>query len=41
MEGELAAADPAEYARLMEKKQSRWEEGLQMYSTVDELVSTE
>ncbi|KAJ7790911.1 hypothetical protein B0H14DRAFT_3501152 [Mycena olivaceomarginata] len=40
-EGELADADPAEYARLMEKKQSRWEQGLQMYSTVDELVKTE
>ncbi|KAJ7894459.1 hypothetical protein B0H14DRAFT_2334379, partial [Mycena olivaceomarginata] len=40
-EGKLADADPAEYARLMEKKQSRWEEGLQMYSTVDELVKTD
>jgi hypothetical protein len=40
-EGELADADPAEYARLMEKKQLRWEKGLHMYSTVDELVKTE
>ncbi|KAJ7857275.1 hypothetical protein B0H14DRAFT_3085238 [Mycena olivaceomarginata] len=40
-EGELADTDPAEYARLVEKKQSRWEEGLQMYSTVDELVQNE
>ncbi|KAJ7823214.1 hypothetical protein B0H14DRAFT_3470192 [Mycena olivaceomarginata] len=40
-EGELADTDPAEYARLMEKKQSRWEEGLQIYSTVDEIENTE
>ncbi|KAJ7310667.1 hypothetical protein DFH08DRAFT_718702, partial [Mycena albidolilacea] len=28
MEGELADADPAEYTRLMEKKQLQWENGL-------------
>ncbi|KAJ7846631.1 hypothetical protein B0H14DRAFT_2584082 [Mycena olivaceomarginata] len=40
-EGELADTDPAEYARLMEKKQLRREEGLQIYSTVDEFANTE
>jgi hypothetical protein len=40
-EGELADTDPAEYARLVEKKQSRREEGLQIYSTVDEFANTE
>ncbi|KAJ7792122.1 hypothetical protein B0H14DRAFT_3094302 [Mycena olivaceomarginata] len=40
-EGELAEEDPAEYARLVEKKQSRWEEGLALFSTVDELVASE
>ncbi|KAJ7878588.1 hypothetical protein B0H14DRAFT_3858815 [Mycena olivaceomarginata] len=40
-EGELADTDPAEYARLMEKKQLQREEGLQIYSTVDEFANTE
>jgi hypothetical protein len=40
-EGELAEEDPAEYACLVEKKQSRWEEGLALFSTVDELVASE
>ncbi|KAJ7801387.1 hypothetical protein B0H14DRAFT_2386470, partial [Mycena olivaceomarginata] len=40
-EGELAEEDPAGYAHLVEEKRSRWEMGLQMFSTVDELVTTE
>ncbi|KAJ7728795.1 hypothetical protein B0H14DRAFT_2640593 [Mycena olivaceomarginata] len=36
-QGDLAEADPAEYPRLVQKKQSRWEMGLQMFSVIDEL----
>ncbi|KAJ7254621.1 hypothetical protein B0H12DRAFT_1016828 [Mycena haematopus] len=35
---ELAEKDPAEYQRLMEKKESRWEEGLAMFSKAEELL---
>ncbi|KAJ7862608.1 hypothetical protein B0H14DRAFT_3863084 [Mycena olivaceomarginata] len=38
-EGEVAEADPEEYARLVEEKQSRWEMGLEMFSTIDEVVN--
>ncbi|KAJ7859048.1 hypothetical protein B0H14DRAFT_3085015 [Mycena olivaceomarginata] len=40
-QGDLAEADPAEYPRLVQKKQSRWEMGLQMFSVIDELVNHE
>ncbi|KAF8158739.1 hypothetical protein K438DRAFT_1909999 [Mycena galopus ATCC 62051] len=39
-QAELEAEDPAEYARMAEKKESRWEEGLQLFSTVSELLDT-
>ncbi|KAJ7834144.1 hypothetical protein B0H14DRAFT_2363952 [Mycena olivaceomarginata] len=35
---ELARDDPAEYARLMAKRETRWQEGLSYFSTVDELL---
>ncbi|KAJ7202707.1 hypothetical protein B0H12DRAFT_1206336 [Mycena haematopus] len=34
---QLAAQDPEEYTRLMRLKDSRWEDGLRMFSTVEEL----
>ncbi|KAJ7858437.1 hypothetical protein B0H13DRAFT_1640464 [Mycena leptocephala] len=37
---QLAAQDPVEYERLMELKESRWEEGLKLFSTVEELLDT-
>ncbi|KAJ7195404.1 hypothetical protein B0H12DRAFT_1038716 [Mycena haematopus] len=37
---QLATEDPAEFARMMERKASRWEEGLAFYSKVDELLGT-
>jgi hypothetical protein len=40
-EDELAAADPAEYERMMELKSSRWEMGINLFSTLDELVANE
>ncbi|KAJ6552583.1 hypothetical protein DFH09DRAFT_1319034 [Mycena vulgaris] len=38
-EKELEEEDPAEYARLMALKAARWQEGLNMYSTMDELLN--
>ncbi|KAJ7233283.1 hypothetical protein B0H12DRAFT_1028599 [Mycena haematopus] len=35
---QLAAEDPAEYERMMAKKEVRWEEGLALFSKVDELL---
>ncbi|KAJ7260848.1 hypothetical protein B0H12DRAFT_1013847, partial [Mycena haematopus] len=37
---QLAAEDPDEYERVIKAKESRWEMGLQMFSTVDELLDT-
>lgn len=34
---ELQTADPTEYARVMALKESRWEMGLNLLSTLDEL----
>ncbi|KAF8147188.1 hypothetical protein K438DRAFT_1910574 [Mycena galopus ATCC 62051] len=39
-QAELAAQDPVEYARMVERNESRWEEGLQLFSTISELVET-
>ncbi|KAJ6486954.1 hypothetical protein C8R45DRAFT_824927, partial [Mycena sanguinolenta] len=36
---ELAEADSIEYTRLMDMKASRWEEGLNLFSTMDELLT--
>jgi hypothetical protein len=36
---EVAEADPEEYTRLVEEKQSPWETGLEMFSTIDEVVN--
>ncbi|KAF8157348.1 hypothetical protein K438DRAFT_1861737 [Mycena galopus ATCC 62051] len=36
---ELAAADPAEHARLMALKETRWEEGLRLFSTAEEMFN--
>ncbi|KAJ7209357.1 hypothetical protein B0H12DRAFT_1030471 [Mycena haematopus] len=38
---ELAENSPEEYARMMELKGARWEKGLSLLSTLDELVATE
>ncbi|KAJ7166568.1 hypothetical protein C8R43DRAFT_877950 [Mycena crocata] len=38
-ESALAAEDPAEHARLVELKSSRWEMGLGLFSTLDELLA--
>ncbi|KAJ7271366.1 hypothetical protein B0H12DRAFT_1200301 [Mycena haematopus] len=35
---QLSAADPAEFARLMKLKESRWEDGLRLFSTVEEML---
>ncbi|KAF7361039.1 hypothetical protein MSAN_01134400 [Mycena sanguinolenta] len=35
---QLAQEDPGEYARMMELKGSRWQNGLKLFSTVEELV---
>ncbi|KAF7378196.1 hypothetical protein MSAN_00244200 [Mycena sanguinolenta] len=35
---QLASADPVEYARLMELKERRWEEGLRLFSTAEEML---
>ncbi|KAJ7101390.1 hypothetical protein B0H15DRAFT_943716 [Mycena belliarum] len=37
-EGELEAADPEEFARLAELKGTRWKTGLELLSTLDELL---
>ncbi|KAJ6467412.1 hypothetical protein C8R45DRAFT_838568, partial [Mycena sanguinolenta] len=37
---ELAAADEEEHARLMKLKESRWEEGLRLFSTVEEMLDS-
>ncbi|KAJ7849710.1 hypothetical protein B0H14DRAFT_3452402 [Mycena olivaceomarginata] len=38
-QAELAAEDPGEYERLRERRESRWVEGLSLFSTVEELSS--
>ncbi|KAJ7304692.1 hypothetical protein DFH08DRAFT_825446 [Mycena albidolilacea] len=38
-QAELAAEDPGEYERLRERQESRWAEGLNLFSTVEELSS--
>ncbi|KAK7012687.1 hypothetical protein R3P38DRAFT_3323987 [Favolaschia claudopus] len=38
-EKQLAEADPMEYARLMELKTARWEMGLSLLSTMDDLTT--
>ncbi|KAJ7158161.1 hypothetical protein C8R46DRAFT_1165336 [Mycena filopes] len=38
---ELAASDPEEYERLSARMAGRWEEGLSLLSTVDELLQSE
>ncbi|KAJ7238093.1 hypothetical protein B0H12DRAFT_1025999 [Mycena haematopus] len=35
---QLAEEDPAEFARMAERKALRWEEGLKLFSTTDELL---
>jgi hypothetical protein len=40
-EDELAAADPGEYERMMELKSSRWQMGVDLFSTLDELLGNE
>ncbi|KAJ6593719.1 hypothetical protein B0H19DRAFT_920130, partial [Mycena capillaripes] len=40
-EAELAAEDPAEYERMMELKSSRWQMGVDLFSTLDELLANE
>jgi hypothetical protein len=35
---QLRREDPAEYTRLMAKRETRWQEGLSYFSTVDELL---
>lgn len=37
-EKELAAKDPAEYERIMGLKASRWEAGVALFSTLEELL---
>ncbi|KAF7358609.1 hypothetical protein MSAN_01199600 [Mycena sanguinolenta] len=37
-EEQLAQEDPDEYARLIVKKDTRWQEGLSYFSTIDELL---
>jgi hypothetical protein len=39
-ERELAEEDPDEYARICEQKAGRWEMGLGLLSTVDELLDS-
>ncbi|KAJ7805804.1 hypothetical protein B0H13DRAFT_1670217, partial [Mycena leptocephala] len=41
MQEELEQPDPEEYARMIELKVSRWEMGLDLFSTVDELLDSE
>src|ERR1700761_1401388 len=38
-EDELAAQDPVEFARVMECKKRRWKDGVELWSTIDELAS--
>ncbi|KAJ7748710.1 hypothetical protein B0H14DRAFT_2406021 [Mycena olivaceomarginata] len=38
-EAELAAEDPAEYERVMGRREGRWREGLNLFSTVAELAA--
>jgi hypothetical protein len=38
-QAEVAGGDPAEYKRLMQMKEKRWEEGLALFSTVEELLA--
>ncbi|KAJ7185117.1 hypothetical protein B0H12DRAFT_1040432, partial [Mycena haematopus] len=38
---QLATEDPEEYRRVMKSKDSRWESGLRLFSTVDELMHTQ
>ncbi|KAF8150418.1 hypothetical protein K438DRAFT_1624472 [Mycena galopus ATCC 62051] len=35
---QLATEDPVEHDRLMNTKESRWEKGLKLFSTIDELI---
>ncbi|KAF8124622.1 hypothetical protein K438DRAFT_2002606 [Mycena galopus ATCC 62051] len=35
---QLATEDPVEHDRLMNAKESRWEKGLKLFSTIDELI---
>ncbi|KAJ6451730.1 hypothetical protein C8R45DRAFT_1057096 [Mycena sanguinolenta] len=35
---QLAAAEPEKYARLMKLKDTRWEEGLKLFSTIEEML---
>ncbi|KAF8184029.1 hypothetical protein K438DRAFT_1598662, partial [Mycena galopus ATCC 62051] len=35
---QLATEDPSEYDRLMKDKEARWEHGLKLFSTIDELL---
>ncbi|KAJ7353253.1 hypothetical protein DFH08DRAFT_692034, partial [Mycena albidolilacea] len=37
-QNELQAQDPEEYQRIMGLKESRWEKGLALFSTVEELM---
>lgn len=37
-EKELAEDDPAAYERMLAEKAGRWENGLNMYSTIDEIL---
>lgn len=37
-EGELAASDPEEYDRMLRLKETRWEMGLDLLSTIDDLL---
>lgn len=37
---ELLEEDPDEYERVMERKASRWEDGLNLFSTMDELLTS-
>ncbi|KAJ7328018.1 hypothetical protein DFH08DRAFT_709877, partial [Mycena albidolilacea] len=39
-QADFAAEDPAEYAKAMDARASRWAEGLALYSTVEELCTT-
>lgn len=40
-QGEVVAADPTEHEHLTKLKESRWEQGLALFSTVDELLDTQ
>ncbi|KAJ7925712.1 hypothetical protein B0H13DRAFT_2229609 [Mycena leptocephala] len=40
-EEELAAADPGKYERMMELKSSQWQMGVDLFSTLDELLGNE